>query len=141
MIKQISVFLENKMGSLSDVTTCLYEHGVDILALSLADTTDFGILRLIVAEPERASDALRDSGNAVKLTDVVAIRVSHKPGALCEILKLLHDHLIGVEYLYAFVGHEPGTANVIIKPSNIPAAAALLEGSAHCTLLSADDIK
>ncbi len=145
LLKQISVFLENKQGSLADVTKCLYEKGINILALSIADTTDFGILRLIVSNPDDAKQALLDDGNAVTVTDVVAIEVGHTPGSLYNALKLLYDEQIAVEYTYAFVGvTEKSTttnkASVILKTSDLNKTVDLLNAYDGAEVLRAQDL-
>ncbi|MDR2489709.1 MAG: ACT domain-containing protein [Desulfovibrio sp.] len=101
-VEQLSVFLENKAGRLAGVTTILYEAGVNIMALSLADTSEFGILRLIVDNHEKAQAALKAEGLTVSRTGVVAIEVAHSPGGLNRILHILEKHGINIEYMYGF---------------------------------------
>jgi hypothetical protein len=112
-VEQISVFLENKPGALAEVTRFLGESGVNIRALSLADTKDFGILRLIVNDNEKAKEILGRKGLTVRKTEVVAVEVPDRPGGLADILKILADASINVEYLYAFV-QQSGTNAIII---------------------------
>src|SRR4030067_2260323 len=102
-VEQISVFLENKPGALAEVTRILGEEGVNIRALSLADTKDFGILRLIVNDNEKAKEVLGQRGLTVRKTEVVAVEVPDRPGGLADILKILSEAGLNVEYLYAFV--------------------------------------
>lgn len=102
-VEQLSIFLENKTGRLAEVTRTLSEANINIRALSLADTSEFGILRLIVDERERAKRVLKDQGFTVGRTSVVAVRVDDRPGGLDSILRLLSDNGINVEYMYAFV--------------------------------------
>jgi len=116
LVKQISIFLENKSGRLAHVTKVLGENGIDISALSIADTTDFGILRLIVNNPEKAEEVLKKEGFSVGLTDVIAISVEDKPGGLYKALAILAEHSIGIEYIYAFVGKRENEALVILRP-------------------------
>lgn len=104
LVKQISVFVENKFGRLADIIAILGDNDIDISALSIADTTDFGILRVIVSDPAKAEQVLKDNGLAVKTTDVLAVAVEDKPGGLAEVLALLKKHNIGIEYMYAFMG-------------------------------------
>lgn len=104
LVKQISVFVENKFGRLADIIKILGDNDIDISALSIADTTDFGILRVIVSDPAKAEDVLKTNGLAVKTTDVLAVAVEDKPGGLAEILALLKKNDIGIEYMYAFMG-------------------------------------
>lgn len=115
LVKQISVFLENKSGRLAEVTKTLADNDIDISALSIADTTDFGILRLIVNDPEKAEKALKDSGFTVSCTSVIAIAVPDKPGGLAKALSILEKESIGIEYMYAFVGKAADEALVIIR--------------------------
>lgn len=117
-VKQISVFLENKSGRLAEVTNILGKNEIDISALSIADTTDFGILRLIVNKPDVALDVLKESGFTVSATDVIAISVEDKPGGLAKALDILYKNDIGIEYMYAFVGKITDEALVILKVDN-----------------------
>lgn len=112
-VEQISVFLENKAGRLAEVTHTLAEAGINIRALSLADTSDFGILRLIVHDHEKAKAALKDKGFTVGRTSVVAVEVPDHPGGLDSILQLLSTRGVNVEYMYAFV-QQNGTNAVLI---------------------------
>lgn len=101
-VEQLSVFLENKVGRLGEVTGILADHGINIKALSLADTSEFGILRLIVDKHEEAQEALKAKGFTVGRTCVVAVEVSHSPGGLHAILRILEERGINVEYMYGF---------------------------------------
>ena len=101
-VEQLSIFLENKAGRLAEVTNILHEAGVNIMALSLADTSEFGILRLIVDDHEKAQTALKAKGFTVGRTGVVAVEVEHNPGGLNRILQLLEKSGINVEYMYGF---------------------------------------
>lgn len=114
-VKQISVFLENKSGRLADVTKILGENGINISALSIADTTDFGILRLIVSDPEKAEKVLREKKFTVSTTEVIALEVSDDPGGLADALEILKEEDISVEYLYAFTGKSQGGAMVLFR--------------------------
>ena len=129
-VKQISVFVENKSGNLADVTAILGENGIDISAMSLADTTDFGIARMIVSDPDKAVKILKEHGMAVKCTDVTAIAVSDVPGGLSEALKILKREKIEIEYMYAFVGQSNKGAMVVMRVSD-PKRAAELFGEEH----------
>ena len=111
-VEQISVFLENKAGRLAEVTNTLASNKINIRALSLADTTDFGILRLIVDDSEKAKSVLKDQGFTVGKTNVVAVEVVDEPGGLNHILNTLGDNDINVEYMYAFV--MPGSKNATL---------------------------
>ena len=114
-VEQISVFLENKPGALAEVTRILGEAGVNIRALSLADTKDFGIMRLIVNDNEKAKAVLVAKGLTVRKTEVVAVEVPDRPGGLADILKCLCDSGINVEYLYAFVQQSGSNAIIIFR--------------------------
>ena len=114
-VEQISIFLENKPGPLAEVTRILGEAGINIRALSLADTKDFGILRLIVNDNEKAKEVLSQKGFTVRKTEVVAVVVPDRPGGLAEILKILADSSVNVEYLYAFVQHSGKDAIIIFR--------------------------
>ena len=115
LVKQISVFLENSKGRLYHVSEILANNNINIRALSIADTTDFGILRLIVNDPKKACDILKDNHFTVSMTDVIAIAVEDAPGGLSKALKVLSESDIGVEYMYAFVGNHKGHAAVILR--------------------------
>ncbi len=114
-VEQISIFLENKAGRLADVTRCLAEAGVNIRALSLADTSDFGILRLIVTDFEKAKTVLKENGFTVGKTTVVAVEVTDQPGGLSHILDLLSSQSVNVEYMYAFVQQSGKNAVLIFR--------------------------
>ena len=114
-VEQISVFLENKSGRLSEVTAILSEAKVNIRALALADTSDFGVLRLIVDDTEKARQALKHNGFTVGKTNVVAVEVADRPGGLHEILTLLHNAELNVEYMYAFVRSSGDNAVMIFR--------------------------
>lgn len=117
-VEQISVFLENKAGRLAEVTRVLAETGINIRALSLADTSDFGILRLIVNDTEKAKKALKDHGFTVGKTNVVAVEVEDRPGGLHKILDRLRKANINVEYMYAFVQQSGDNAVIIFRFNN-----------------------
>jgi hypothetical protein len=114
-VEQISIFIENKSGRLAEITRILGEASINIRALSLADTTDFGILRLIVNDRERAKNILKDNGFTVSKTEVVAVEVPDRPGGLSEILQTLDREIINVEYMYAFVERCGENAVIIFR--------------------------
>ncbi len=114
-VEQISIFLENRAGRLTDVTRVLSEAKVNIRALSLADTSDFGILRLILTDHERAKQILKENGFTVGRTSVVAVEVDDRPGGLHSILELLSNSQINVEYMYAFVQQTGKNAVLIFR--------------------------
>ena len=111
--KQLSIFLENKSGRLTEVTEVLAKEGVNLSALCIAENADFGILRGIVSEPDKAYKALKDNHFAVNVTDVVG----NIPGSLAKVLRFLSDEGVFIEYMYSFANGE--TANVIIRPNDM----------------------
>ena len=133
LITQISVFIENQPGKLGEVTQVLADNGVDMSALSLADTTDFGILRLIATEVLRTHDFI------VKQSPVIAAVVDDRPGGLTEVLQILSFAGVSVEYMYAFVGSQQGHAVVVMRTDRAEAAMAALE-SHHVNTLDPKDI-
>lgn len=114
-VKQLSVFIENKKGRLVEAVESLAEAGIDISALSLADTAEFGVLRLIVNEAERAKEILSATGVIVKITEVLAIVMEDHPGGAGSILRLLYDNDITTEYMYACAGKTTGKALMFIR--------------------------
>ncbi len=126
-VEQISVFLENKAGRLAQITRVLSEAGVSIRALSLADTSDFGILRLITDDNDKTKAALKEQGFTVARTDVVAAEVEDRPGGLNRILEILNKHNINVEYMYAFIQHNGDYAVIVFRFDDIDGAIRLLE--------------
>lgn len=126
-VEQISVFLENKAGRLAEVSSILAEAGVNIRALSLADTSDFGVLRLIVNDNKKAEESLKSHGFTVGKTDVVAVEVEDKPGGLNKILDLLYRKSINVEYMYAFVQPSGNNAVMIFRFDHLDEAVKILE--------------
>ncbi len=126
-VEQISVFLENKAGRLAEVTRILSEAQINIRALSLADTSDFGILRLIVNNNEKAKSELKAHGFTVGKTDVVAVEVSDQPGGLHHILRILQKANVNVEYMYAFVQQSGEDAVLIFRFDNLDEALRVLK--------------
>ncbi|MBR5614426.1 MAG: ACT domain-containing protein [Clostridia bacterium] len=114
-IKQLSIFVENKAGRLQDIINALGENDVNISALSIADTTDFGILRIIVDNPDKAKLVLKGMGVISKTTDVVAVYIDDRSGGLASVLNLVSDAGIGIEYMYAFLGRTEGKALMVLK--------------------------
>ncbi|MBE6441972.1 MAG: ACT domain-containing protein [Desulfovibrio desulfuricans] len=113
--EQISVFLENRAGRLAEVTHTLAEAGINIRALSLADTSDFGILRMIVCDPEKAKTVLKEKGFTIGRTSVVAVEVPDNPGGLDSVLQAVSEHGINVEYMYALVQRDVDSAIMIFR--------------------------
>ena len=139
-IKQLSIFLENKPGTLIEVTEALGAAHVDIRAMSIADTQDFGILRLIVSDPEKGRDTLSALGFVVSITQVVAVAVSDKPGALTAVMQVLNEKEINVEYMYAFLTSKGHSAYVVLRVGDNDHASALL-AEAGIELVSESDIR
>lgn len=130
-IKQLSVFLENREGRLEEVLNTLKEEKINIISLSLADTSDYGMLRILVEEPERGRDALKAKGFSATLSDIVAVTLPHKIGALQETLHILYEAGINIEYMYALCTTTDEAA-IAIKPSNLnQAVEALKAKGAH----------
>lgn len=138
-VKQISVFLENKAGRLADVTKVLGSNKIDISALSIADTTHFGILRLIVNDPDAAEIILKDAGFTVSSSPVLAIAIEDTAGSLSIALDALDAKAIGVDYIYAFVGKTQTKALVIFRVEDIPAATKVLT-EAGITVLKDEEV-
>jgi len=121
-VEQISVFLENKSGRLAEVTKLLGDGGINIRALSLADTSDFGILRLIVNDTEKAKEILKKNSFTVGKTEVIAVEVPDKPGGLSSILETIKNENLNVEYMYAFVERSGKNAVIIFRFDEIDRA-------------------
>ena len=115
LVSQISVFLENTKGRLFSVSDILAKNDINVRAVSIADTTDFGILRMIVNDPEKAYTVLRENNFTVRITKVIAVEIDDTPGSMAQVLKKLNDQGIEVEYMYAFLGNIFGNALVILK--------------------------
>ncbi|MCL2772438.1 MAG: ACT domain-containing protein [Oscillospiraceae bacterium] len=115
IIKQLSIFIENKPGRLAEITDIIAKNNINLRALSLADTANFGILRIIVEDANTAEKILKDNGLTVSVTSVISIGVGDRPGGLAEILKKLAEQNIGIEYMYAFVSKQSGEAYAIMR--------------------------
>lgn len=116
-MKQLSVFIENRLGSLQEFTELLLKDNINILVLSLAESEDYGIARLIVKEPEAVADFLKEKGYSVTLTDVLCVEAKDHPGALNEVAKTLAEHDITITYVYGFV--DDGQSRVVLKTSDM----------------------
>jgi len=138
-VKQLSIFLENQSGRLAEVTGALGNEGVNIRALSLADTAGFGILRLIVNDVAKAHEMLRSNGFTVSETDVIAAEVPDRPGGLASILGVLGDKEINIEYMYAFVEKSSENAVVIFRIENVDQAVEALQAKG-VRVLSAKEV-
>lgn len=138
-VKQISVFVENKFGRMAEILNALAEKSIDISALSLADTSEFGILRLIVDKPELAVEVLKEEGVIVKLSDIIAIAIDDTPGGLAKALNVLTDANVVIEYMYAFIGKADGKAMTVIRVDDEPKAVEALKNGG-VALLTTEDI-
>ncbi|MBR5616126.1 MAG: hypothetical protein IKW66_04835 [Clostridia bacterium] len=137
-VRQLSVFLENKPGRLCAATDILAKEGINLSALTLADTSEFGILRLIVDQPDRARDVLMDAGIVVRISDVLAIAMDDAPGGAVGILHLLSSAGLNVEYIYACVGKQSGKALMVIRTDDIELAEDILHRGGYGDINPAD---
>lgn len=139
-VKQISVFLENKKGRLAEVTRSLSHEKINIRALSLADTADFGVLRIIVDNPDRTLTILKSRGFVAQVTEVIAVEVEDRPGGLSRILEVLDQDNVNVEYMYAYVEKTRENAIVICRIDDRERALQILEKNGIATV-SAEALK
>ena len=139
LIKQISVFVENKSGRLSDILNVIGKNGIDISALSIADTTDFGIVRMIVNDPDKAAEILKSNNLVVKVTDVIALAVADKPGGHAGEIEKLKNAGISIEYMYAFIGKSDKGALVIVRVENPEKALEVLKDE-NVTVVSPEEV-
>lgn len=123
--KQLSIFLENKSGRLTEVTEALGRSGVNLTAMSIADNSDFGILRCIVSDPEKAYKVLKEEHFAVKITDVIGFTCPNTSGSLAVVLKCLSDRDVFIEYMYSFANGD--VANIVIRPTDLDSCEKILE--------------
>ena len=137
-IRQLTVFVENKQGAVVSITDTLSAHNINIRALSIAETQDFGILRLIVNDEETAEKILKDEGYLIKITDVVGVKIGDAPGKLSSALKVLDENKINIEYLYAFMARTEKHAYVVIRVENNDAAENALRDTGFKIVTEAD---
>lgn len=137
-IKQLSVFLENKQGRLAAAAEVLAKNGIDISALSLADTAEFGVLRLLVDQPEKASEVLNEAGVFVRVTTVLAVAMEDVPGGAVKILQKLSEAGISVEYMYACVGRVTGRALMVLRADQTERAEETLKAAGYGEINPAD---
>ncbi len=137
-LKQLTIFVENKKGALVDITKILAENEVNLRALSIADTQDFGILRLIVNDNETATKALNDAGYLIKMTDVVGVKIGDQPGKLSKALEVLDKSDINMEYLYAFMSRTEKHAYVVLRVADNDMAEKVLEDAGFHMITDAD---
>ena len=137
-LKQLTIFVENKQGTLVDITDILAKNNVNMRALSIADTQDFGILRLIVDNNDVATKALHDAGYLIKMTDVVGVKIGDQPGKLSKALEVLDEAKINMEYLYAFMARTEKHAYVVLRVADNDAAEKALEDAGFHMITDAD---
>jgi len=137
LIKQLSIFLENKRGRFTEVAKILGEEGINMTAFTVAENSDFGILRLIVSDVDKAIEVLREKRYAVSVTDVVCLRCPNLPGSLARIMDILTKAEIFIEYMYAFAQGEG--ANIIIRPDDLERCVEVLQEN-KLSLLAANDL-
>ena len=140
-IKQLTVFVENKQGSLVSITRTLSEHNINMRALSIAETQDFGMLRLIVNDTATAEKVLSEEGYLIKINDVVGVKIGDAPGKLSAALSVLDDKKINMDYLYAFMSRTEKHAYVVLRVANNAAAEAALEAAGFHLITDADVAK
>ena len=138
MLKQLTVFVENKQGTLVDITDTLATNGVNLRALSIADTQDFGLLRLIVNDNDTAASVLQEKGYILKITEVIGVKIGDQPGKLSKALSVLAEAGVNVEYLYAFMARTERHAYVVLRPTDNTAAEKALEGAGFHLITDAD---
>ncbi len=138
-IKQISVFMENRPGRLAEITKVLSDNDIDMRAINIADTTDFGILRMIVDDPEKAERVLRENNMTASVTDVLAVSIDDTVGAFSKVIALLKEENISIEYIYSFIGEKSAKAVIVIKTNDSEHAIQLLQ-QGGINVLSSDDL-
>lgn len=137
-IKQLTVFVENKQGSIVSITDTISKHNINLRALSIAETEDFGILRLIVNDEATAEKILKEEGYLIKITDVIGVKIGDEPGKLSEALKVLDQNKINMEYLYAFMARTEKHAYVVIRVEDNSAAETALTNAGFKLVTQAD---
>jgi hypothetical protein len=137
IIKQLSIFLENKTGRLTDVTRLLGQAGINLSAFSMAESSDFGIMRVVLSDPQAAKTLLTQNGFTVTLSDVVCLYVPNNPGTLSEALLILSEHDVSIDYMYAFAMDD--VARVVIRPNDVSKCVEVLQHS-NLKLVSANDM-
>lgn len=139
IIQQLSVFVENRLGRMAEITDVLASANIDIRALSIADTSDFGILRLIVDRPDDAVKALRDAEITVSLTDVIAVGIPDTPGSFAKVVRMMSEAGISIEYMYAFISRTNNKAYVIMRLENPEKGVAVMKEN-NVQILSGDEV-
>lgn len=131
-VKQLTVFIENRVGTLEEAVDVLSANNINIFSISLADTSEYGLLRMIVGEPDKAKDILKSAGFSAKLTDVIAVRLENRVGTLSELFKVISASDVSIEYMYAMATSKTGA--MILKTSDADKAMKVLEDSAFTVL-------
>ena len=137
-LKQLTIFVENKQGTVVSVTSTLAAHNINLRALSIAETEGFGILRLIVDDEKKAEAVLAEEGYLIKITDVVGVKIGDAPGKLSGALSVLNEAGVNIEYLYAFMSRTERHAYVVLRVPDNRTAEALLEGAGYHIITEAD---
>lgn len=127
LVKQISIFIPNRKGTLARLTSTLRENGIDIRAISVFDTTEFGILRLVVDDADKTLDILKKEGFVAKVSDVIAVEPEDKPGSLDEIFHILAENDINIEYIYSYVMRKHELPYIVLKTSDMERAVTILK--------------
>ena len=138
-IKQLSIFLQNRMGSLSKPLEVLSDVDVNIRAMCMADTSEFGILRLVVDNPEKGKEALEENNFLVKITEIIGVEMNDTPGGLTSVLKVIKDNEIDLEYLYAFTHEKEGKAILLLHADDIDELASALKEK-DITVVPSDEV-
>ena len=130
-VTQISVFMENKNGRLAEITKLLASKNISLRAVTIADTADFGILRLIVKEPDRTRDVLLEAGFTARETDVLAVAMEDKPGALAEVMELFEKNNVNIEYLYSILAGKGDKADIVFRVEDLERGQTLLKQNGY----------
>ncbi len=138
-IKQLSIFLQNRMGSLSKPLEVLSDADVNIRAMCMADTSEFGILRLVVDNPQKGKEALEKNSFLVKITDIIGVEMNDAPGGLTSVLKIIKDHEIDLEYLYGFTHEKEGKAILLLHADKLDELVSVLKEN-EIVIVSAEEV-
>lgn len=139
LVKQISVFMENRQGRLAEITKVLSDNDIDIRAINIADTTDFGILRMIVNDEVKAEKVLRENQMTANISDVIAVSISDTVGAFSKVIQLLKDKDISIDYIYSFIGEKSAKAVIVLKTSDLETSSDILTANG-VSVLSKEDV-
>ncbi len=134
LVRQISVFMENSAGQLFKITDILAENNIDMKAMNIADTADFGILRLIVNYPDKAEAVLRKNNMTVSTADVIAVSIDDRTGAFNDLIAILKNEGINIDYSYSFMGKEENKASIVIKTSDLKNTLEILKNNGACVI-------